>query len=473
VPTVMILLFASGLAGAADARYSTQQYLQRQQQLVDQAQREQQAAVNDAAAARQKIAHDRSALEKAVQQARARVKKLKKETLALKKQQDALNAKQQKLRQEKVERTRRLEELVGFIRMSARAGDDLLRHSQVNGLQPQRSERLRVLLEKHRFPGMDEVRYLRDLLLEEMRANGEVQITSLPILDRQGEELIAQVVVLGDFSAAYRSDDETGFLLYSAASGRFFALSVLPSAHLRDQLNDYFAGISESVPLDIGHGASLRQLTYRSNFSDQVRQGGVVVWPILAIGVIALLLIAERVWFLRRNSFDAVGLLQRLRPLIAGAQWQQCIEECKRGGDKPLPRVLRSGLRFHQMERDDLENALQEAILGEIPRLERFLSTLAVMASIAPLLGLLGTVTGMINTFQIITFHGTGDPRLMSGGISEALVTTMLGLGVAIPIMFSHSLLSRRVETIIAQLEEKSISFVNMVCQFRQSGLDQ
>ena len=114
-----------------------------------------------------------------------------------------------------------------------------------------------------------------------------------------------------------------------------------------------------------------------------------------------------------------------------------------------------------------MENGLQEAILGEIPRLERFLSTLAVLASIAPLLGLLGTVTGMINTFQIITFHGTSDPRLMSGGISEALVTTMLGLGVAIPIMLCHSLLSRRVETIIAQLEEKSISFVNMVCQAR------
>ncbi len=110
---------------------------------------------------------------------------------------------------------------------------------------------------------------------------------------------------------------------------------------------------------------------------------------------------------------------------------------------------------------------MQEAILAEIPRLERFLSTLAVLASIAPLLGLLGTVTGMINTFQVITFHGTSDPRLMSGGISEALVTTMLGLGVAIPIMLSHSLLSRRVETSIAQIEEKSIRFVNLVCQVR------
>jgi biopolymer transport protein ExbB len=89
-----------------------------------------------------------------------------------------------------------------------------------------------------------------------------------------------------------------------------------------------------------------------------------------------------------------------------------------------------------------MENALQEAILREVPPMERFLSTLGMLAAIAPLLGLLGTVTGMIGTFHVITQHGTGDPRMMSGGISEALVTTMLGLSVAIPIMLAHTLLT-------------------------------
>ena len=88
---------------------------------------------------------------------------------------------------------------------------------------------------------------------------------------------------------------------------------------------------------------------------------------------------------------------------------------------------------------------------------------------IAPLLGLLGTVTGMINTFHVITFYGTGDPRMMSGGISEALVTTMLGLSVAIPIMLSHTLLTRRIETVIVQMEEKAIAFVNTVFKLRNS----
>ncbi len=468
--------FGGGTIEAADVRTSAQQYQQRQQEIIAQVQQEQLEAAQQAMVERRQLLQNKNALEQAVQTARAQVKKLQVETAALKKQHSVLAAKKINLQQEKEKRTQSLNELVGFVRMTARDADAMLRHSQINALHPERRAKLQPLLEQQRFPGMDDVRNLRDLLLDEMRSNGEVQLVSLPILDRQGEQVEAQTLVLGDFSAAYHyggddgaGGDETGFLLYSPASARFFALSVLPSSGLQRQLDNYFAGNSDAVPVDIGHGASLRQLTYHTDFSDQLGQGGAIVWPILAIGIIALILIIERVWFLRRNSFDAGGLLNKLRPLIIAGNWEQSVTLCQQDLDKPLPRVLRTGLNYRDMGREDLENGLQEAILGEIPRLERFLSTLAVMASIAPLLGLLGTVTGMINTFQIITFHGTSDPRLMSGGISEALVTTMLGLGVAIPIMLSHSLLSRRVETIIAQLEEKSISFVNLVCQVRHN----
>jgi biopolymer transport protein ExbB len=124
------------------------------------------------------------------------------------------------------------------------------------------------------------------------------------------------------------------------------------------------------------------------------------------------------------------------------------------------------------MSREDMENALQEAILNEVPRLERFLSTLGMLATIAPLLGLLGTVTGMINTFHMITYYGTGDPRMMSSGISEALVTTMVGLVVAIPLMLAHTLISRRVESTIGQMEEKAVSFVNQVFKTRGRGVE-
>jgi len=124
---------------------------------------------------------------------------------------------------------------------------------------------------------------------------------------------------------------------------------------------------------------------------------------------------------------------------------------------------LTAGLECCHLGREIMENSLQEAILKEIPPLERFLSTLGMLAAIAPLLGLLGTVTGMIDTFFVITQHGTGDPRLMSDGISVALVTTMLGLYVAIPIMLVHTLLSRAVDNRIAQMEEKAVALINIV----------
>jgi biopolymer transport protein ExbB len=132
-----------------------------------------------------------------------------------------------------------------------------------------------------------------------------------------------------------------------------------------------------------------------------------------------------------------------------------------------VARVVQAGLRCCHMQREEMENALQEAILKEIPPMERFLSTLGMLAAIAPLLGLLGTVTGMIDTFHVITLHGTGDPRLMSGGISEALVTTMLGLSVAVPIMVAHTLFNRAVDRNIGQMEEKAVALVNIIHKSR------
>ncbi|MBT6612158.1 MAG: MotA/TolQ/ExbB proton channel family protein, partial [Deltaproteobacteria bacterium] len=156
-------------------------------------------------------------------------------------------------------------------------------------------------------------------------------------------------------------------------------------------------------------------------------------------------------------------LVEQLNSLALRNQWESCENLLKKFSHKPLAIVLQAALKNRRLKREDIENVLQETILGQIPPLERFLSTLGMMASIAPLLGLLGTVTGMINTFHTITYFGTGDAKMMSGGISEALVTTMLGLSVAIPIMFSHTLLSRFVENLIAQMEEKAVAFINTI----------
>ena len=221
--------------------------------------------------------------------------------------------------------------------------------------------------------------------------------------------------------------------------------------------------------MDISKGGALRQLTHQLSLWEQIPKGGPIVWPIMGILGLAGLILLERLFFLFRKRMNVDAFMLKIQRLINENRWEECrvLLESKR--KKLIPKVLLTALEFRDQERVDMENALQEAILGEIPHIERFLSTLGMLAAIAPLLGLLGTVTGMINTFHVITYYGTSDPRMMSGGISEALVTTMLGLSVAIPIMLFHTLLNRRVEMLISKMEEKAVSFVNMVFKNRNT----
>jgi len=187
----------------------------------------------------------------------------------------------------------------------------------------------------------------------------------------------------------------------------------------------------------------------------------------LGLGIV---IIVERVVFLVRKRFDADGFMRQIDELVSQGRFEECRQACEGHGKKSVARVIGAGLTCCHMPREEMENALQEAILREIPPMERFLSTLGMLAAIAPLLGLLGTVTGMINTFHVITLHGTGDPRMMSGGISEALVTTMLGLSVAIPMLMAHTWLNRAVDKNIGEMEEKAVTLVNMAHKNRDSN---
>ena len=128
-----------------------------------------------------------------------------------------------------------------------------------------------------------------------------------------------------------------------------------------------------------------------------------------------------------------------------------------------MARVVRAGLDVRHEHREVVESVLQEAVLHELPLMQRGLAMLAVIGAVAPLLGLLGTVTGMIETFRVITLHGTGDPKLMSGGISEALVTTEIGLAIAIPVMLLHTWLKRRVDHVVGDMEEQAVHLVNTI----------
>jgi biopolymer transport protein ExbB len=122
----------------------------------------------------------------------------------------------------------------------------------------------------------------------------------------------------------------------------------------------------------------------------------------------------------------------------------------------PLGRIMQVRDKYPHADTESLELHLTEAILGEVPKLSRFLTIIKIISVVAPLMGLLGTVTGMINTFQAITLFGTGDPKLMAGGISQALVTTVLGLVVAIPMTLLYAILNTRSKNIVYILQEQA-----------------
>jgi biopolymer transport protein ExbB len=400
---------------------------------------------------------------------KARVQGLQKRVQALKAKDRKLDAKEADLSRKLTTTESVMRELVGTIRVNAKDMGTLITGSLQWALSRPDTALLEAIAGDAHFPGMDDIRRMTAMLWHEIRGAGEVYLTHGPIVDRSGNTLEADILVLGNFTAAYRTADETGFLSYAGTGRKLFALSRLPSGKVQRQLRRYMAGKSDAVPIDISRGAALTQLTHALSLWGEIPKGGPLVWPILAIFVLAVGITTERVIFIFRKRMDTDRLARQIAAMAGRSDWPGCRKACASLSAKPVARVLAAGLACCHMPRETMENALQEAILREVPAMERFLSSLGMLAAIAPLLGLLGTVTGMIDTFHVITLYGTGDPRMMSGGISVALVTTMLGLSVAIPIMLAHTLLSRAVDRHIGKMEEKAVALVNIVEKSREA----
>ncbi len=191
-----------------------------------------------------------------------------------------------------------------------------------------------------------------------------------------------------------------------------------------------------------------------------IRTGGLIAWVIVGLGGVALLMVLGRAMLL---LFAARGSKKLMGPVMAEVDAGRIEEGLKIAQEArtPIGRVLSATLSSVDRPRDQLEDVVAEAVLQEQPNLSRFGSSIMVMAAVSPLLGLLGTVTGMISTFDVITEFGTGNPKLLSGGISEALVTTELGLIVAIPALLLGHLLSGYSDAIRDRLDASALAAVN------------
>ncbi len=197
------------------------------------------------------------------------------------------------------------------------------------------------------------------------------------------------------------------------------------------------------------------------------KAGGFLMWPILLCSIISLAIIAERFWSLRKNRLVPKHLVAQVW------QWEKVghldskrISDLRRGS--PLGRILAAGLVNRKHSREVMKESIEEVGRHVAHNLTRFLNTLGTIASISPLLGLLGTVIGMIKVFAVITAHGVGDPGILAEGISEALVTTAAGLSVAIPPLMFHRFFSGKVDELVLAMEIESLKMVEVMHGMRE-----
>lgn len=403
---------------------------------------------------RQQVTGEKSTLQRSID---ARQKQFE----TLKAQYDALLEQEKALKEKLAAQAHELKTIDGTIRTSAKQARDYFHESLTTPEAPGRMAILDDILQPEKFPGLEGIRNLLTLYLDEMAASGEIARRTGSFIGTDGMDKTGELVRIGTFTGAYRLADGTlGFLRPNSDGSKLVAVQGKPGWSLSGTMNDFFDGKGDTFPVDISNGAAFNRLAQEQKcIWDWMKAGGLLVWPIILVGMVAMALIIERFYALSRIRGNSDRNMEVILKMVSKGEWKQCRDFCHEQSQFPTCRIIGHTLKYMGNTREIIENAFQEGLLKELPMLERFLPTLHVLAAVAPLLGLLGTVTGMINTFQIITLYGTGDPRMMSGGISEALVTTQLGLAVAVPIMILHHVLERRVDKIIGDMEEKGTGF--------------
>jgi biopolymer transport protein ExbB len=222
-----------------------------------------------------------------------------------------------------------------------------------------------------------------------------------------------------------------------------------------------------SLPIDVLQYKSLgsgfvkgEEETLGKRFSGWFKAGGVTLYPLFAVGIVSLLMILERLIYFARKNTNAGAFTARFLQLAESRRWQEAKEFCAKSGSA-LARTLGAVASQGDQSREAAEKAVREAMLREVPALEKRLPIIAAMGAAAPLLGLLGTVSGLVTLFKVLNQLGANDPKVLAGGISEALINTETGLAIAIPVLLFHGFLNEKLDTMNATLSSKALEVLN------------
>ncbi|MCC5855471.1 MAG: MotA/TolQ/ExbB proton channel family protein [Idiomarina sp.] len=336
-----------------------------------------------------------------------------------------------------------LGEIFGVIRGAASDTIGRISTSIVSAQYPDRHQVLESLAQARQLPNIAELEELWLALLTEMTQSGKVSRFQGEVTLLEGGSEVRDIIRIGSFNLISNGE----YLLYSDATGQMQPIARQPSGYILraaqnfENLQSGYGG----VYLDPSRGQILSLLTQKATLSERYHQGQEVGYAITVLLVLGFL----------------IAIYKLVTLTLVGGQIRAQLKNTDNPSDKnPLGRILKVYQNNKHSDVENLELKLDEAILRETPKVDAGVNIIKILAAIAPLMGLLGTVIGMIGTFQSITLFGTGDPRIMAGDISMALVTTAMGLIAALPLIVIHSIVAARAKSILHILDEQSAGII-------------
>lgn len=359
---------------------------------------------------------------------------------AYKKQQQHVSENTENINQRQTQlddRTHSLKDLFSAWKQTTQETLENQKNSLLSAQFTEQITQLNSMLNKQELPDSSDLVSLKNILQQDIANTGKVAPYEGMVTQLSGESTRTEIQRIGPFTATA----DGSFLIYDPRDQSLKTAARQPDQAYLDAINSN----GNTTVIDPSRGVVLQRLALEPTLLGRIKQGGLIGYVIITLGLIGLLLAAFR-WL------DIALIRQKIK--------QQLKHPETPDPNNPLGRIL--GV-YHDNSKDhidSLEVKLQEAVLQEVPRLDQGLGAIKLLAAVAPLLGLLGTVVGMINTFQTITLVGSTDPKLMAGGISQALVTTVLGLVVTVPLLFSHSFVSSRVRMLVVLLSQQSLGII-------------
>ena len=335
-----------------------------------------------------------------------------------------------------------LGEMFGVVKQVSGQTRGEFKNSITNIDNPDRDQFLKNLAESKKLPDLSDISSLWVELVKEIRNAESIKVFITNVVSADGTNNELEILRIGTFSITH----EGMFLKHLVDTNQVEFLPSQPAGVSKRKLKSLQNENEGTFVIDIDptRGAILDKLIQKKTFFQRISDGGLVGYVIILLGLAGVALAGERIYVLR-NVLDSIKKQEESDTVDSNNLLGMLIETAKANVNESL---------------DSLELILDEKVQSITPTIEVRVKAIKLIATVAPLLGLLGTVIGMIETFQAITLFGTGDPKLMAGGISQALVTTMLGLIVAAPLLFMHSYAENYSKTIISFLEEKASGIV-------------